>query len=429
MPIPCRPGWHWNWAGKEGQDIWIWAQSNCDEVELIVNGKSMGRKKMEANSHLEWYAKYEPGYIEAKGYKDGKLVATSKRETAGKAATVRLRPDRKTINADNEDVAMVIAEVVDDKGRVVPTAGNMINFTVKGGDIIGICNGDPACHVPEDQTTYPAFNGLLMVYVKAGFMEGPITLQAQSEGLKTASVTINAAECEVRPQLFTSFEGSSGMSINPAGGYISDFDDLTVTMTVPSKHVRLRYTLDGSDPKNDSTLYEGPIKLPGPCTVKARLFIHTKGVGDIVSAEFKKADNMIRTDVLRRGDEPFYIKISVADAERLILVVDDGGDGYDMDHADWGDAKLIDKDGGVTYLSALKPVKETQGWGELGFDKSIQGNKLRIGSSKFEHGLGAHSVSEIVFDIGGKYKYFEAWVGVDMEATEQGTVRFKVIVE
>ena len=421
---------HWNWTGKEGKDIWIWAHSNCDEVELIVNGKSMGKKKMVPNSHLEWHAKYQPGYIEAKGYKDGKLVATSRRETTGKPASIRFRPDRTIINADNQDVAMIIAEVVDDKGRVVPTAGNTINFTVEGsGDIIGICNGDPACHVSEDQTTYPAFNGLLMVYVKSGFQAGPITLQAQAEGLKTASVTINAAECEIKPYMFTSFEGASGLTISPAGGYFSNFDDLTVTMTVPSNQVRLRYTLDGNDPVNGSPIYEGPIKILGPCTIKARLFIHTKGVGEIISAEFKKAGKMVQTDVIRRGDEPVLIKMSVSGAEELVLVVEDGGDTYDMDHADWADAKLIDKDGEEVYLSSLTPVGEKQGYGELGFDKSIQGNRLSIGTRSFDRGLGAHSVSEIRFDIANKYEYFESWVGIDNEAASEGSVKFKVLTK
>jgi beta-galactosidase len=421
---------HWNWTGKEGQDIWIWAHSNCDEIELIVNGQSMGKKKMEQNSHLEWYAKYEPGYIEARGYKNGQRVATSRRETTGAPASIRLRPDRTTINADNQDVSLVTVEIVDNKGRVVPTAGNTINFTIEnGGDIIGICNGDPACHVPENQTIYPAFNGLLMVYVKAGFQAGPVTLKAWAQSLEPASVTISAVECNVKPYLFTSFEGSSGMTIVPAGGYFSDFDNVTVTMTVPSKHVRLRYTLDGSEPDNDSVLYKGPFKLTGPCIVKARIFIHTKGVGDIVTAEFKQVNSLFKTEVIRRVDEAQFIKMSVSGAKELILVVEDGGDSYDMDHADWADAKLIDIDGKVVYLSSLKPIRQSQGWGELGIDVSVQGNRLRINGREFSHGLGTHSQGELVFGLENKYEYFETWVGVDDEAGQEGSVQFKVITK
>jgi beta-galactosidase len=419
---------HWNWAGKEGQEIWIWAHSNCDEVELMVNGQSMGRKRMEENSHLEWHAKYEPGAIEAIGYKNGRRVATSRRETTGAPAGFRLKPDRVNINADNLDVALVTVEVVDDKGRIVPTAVNSIDFTVEGGgEIIGICNGDPACHVLENQTIYPAFNGLLMVYVKAGFQAGPIFLNARVQGLEPASVTINAVECQVRPYLFTSFEGSSGMAIVPAGGYFSEFDDVTVTMSAPSKHVRLHDTLDGSDPENESAQYEGPIKLSGPCTIKARTFIHTKGVGDIVAAEFKLADALVETDLIRRGDEAKRIKMSVSGADQLILVVEDGGDTYDMDHADWAEARLIDTQGKAVNLSSLKPLFHKQGWGDLGIDVSVQGNPLRIGGRAFSHGLGTHSTGETVFALEGQYDYFEAWVGVDDEAAQEGSVRFKVI--
>jgi beta-galactosidase len=191
---------HWNWPGKEGQEIRVWSYSNCEEVELIVNGRSQGRKKMPRNSHLEWKVKYEPGYIELRGYNSGWLVATDRKETTGKAVAIRLKPDREKIKADNHDVSQVTVEIIDKKGRMVPTANNEITFSVNdNGKVIGACNGDPACHVPESQTIYPAFNGLLMVYVQSGFEAGEITLKAEAQGLKKAEVTIEAEACEVKP--------------------------------------------------------------------------------------------------------------------------------------------------------------------------------------------------------------------------------------
>ena len=191
---------HWNWQGKEGQEIRVWCYSNCEEIELIVNGKSLGREQMPRNSHLEWKVKYEPGYIEVRGYNAGQLVATKRQETTGEAVAIRLKPDKTKIKADNQDVSQVTVEIVDEKGRIVPTANNEITFSVSdNGKIIGACNGDPACHVPESQPTYPAFNGLLMVYVKSGFTPGPITLKAKAEGLKTAEATIEAKTCTPRP--------------------------------------------------------------------------------------------------------------------------------------------------------------------------------------------------------------------------------------
>jgi beta-galactosidase len=141
---------HWNWKGKEGQDIAVRAFSNCDEVELFLNGKSLGKKAMPVHSHLEWTVPYEPGVLSAKGYRDGKTVVTAKQETTGAPASVSLIPDRATIKADGEDVSVVTVEVKDDKGRPVPTAGNEVRFDLEGpGRIIGVGNGDPSCHEPD----------------------------------------------------------------------------------------------------------------------------------------------------------------------------------------------------------------------------------------------------------------------------------------
>ena len=190
---------HWNWAGKEGQEIRVWCYSNCEEVELTVNGRSLGRKQMPRNSHLEWKVKYEPGCIEVRGYNGGKLVATARQETTGDTTAVKLKPDRVKIKADNHDISQVTVAIVDEKGRIVPTANNEVTFTISGnGKIISVCNGDPACHVPESETTYPLFNGLMMVYVQSGWEAGTITLKAEAQGLKTAEVTIEAQACEVK---------------------------------------------------------------------------------------------------------------------------------------------------------------------------------------------------------------------------------------
>ena len=119
-------------------------------MELFLNGKSLGKEAMPINSHLEWQVPYEPGTLSAKGYKGGKVVATAKQETTGEPASVALIPDRARIKADGEDVSVVTVEVKDNKGRPVPTAGNEIRFSLEGpGKIIGVGNGDPSCHEPD----------------------------------------------------------------------------------------------------------------------------------------------------------------------------------------------------------------------------------------------------------------------------------------
>ncbi|HEY3915113.1 MAG TPA: beta-galactosidase GalA [Verrucomicrobiae bacterium] len=138
---------HWNWPGKEGQDIDVRCLSNCEEVELFLNGESQGRKKMPANSHLNWTVKYTPGTLLAKGYKDGHEIAEDKVETTGAPAGIKLLPDRASINADGEDISIIKIAVTDADGRVVPTSENLIDFDLTGpGKIIGVGNGDPSCH-------------------------------------------------------------------------------------------------------------------------------------------------------------------------------------------------------------------------------------------------------------------------------------------
>jgi beta-galactosidase len=141
---------HWNWPGKEGEDIDVRCFSNCEEVELFLNGQSLGRKTMPANSHLQWTVKYSPGTLLAKGYKGGQVIAEDKVETTGEPAAIKLSADRVSINADGEDISIIKVAVTDAEGRINPTVGKNIDFDLKGpGKIIGVGNGDPSCHEPD----------------------------------------------------------------------------------------------------------------------------------------------------------------------------------------------------------------------------------------------------------------------------------------
>jgi len=142
---------HWNWAGKEGQEIRVDAFSNCKSVELFLNGAALGKQDMKPFSHLTWPVKYAPGTLSAKGFDaDGKVIAESKVETTGDATQIQLTPDRKTINADGEDVSVFTVSALDAQGRAVPVAQNKINFAVEGaGKILGVGNGDASSHEPD----------------------------------------------------------------------------------------------------------------------------------------------------------------------------------------------------------------------------------------------------------------------------------------
>ncbi|AHM62745.1 glycoside hydrolase [Flammeovirgaceae bacterium 311] len=141
---------HWNWPGKEGQEIDVWAYSNCDEVELFLNKKSLGKKTMPKYSHLEWKVSYAPGTLEAVGYKAGKKVMNEVVKTTGSPALIQLTPHKQSILANHEDISVVTVAVNDKNNLFVPTAGNEITFSIEGpGKIIGVGNGDPTSHEPD----------------------------------------------------------------------------------------------------------------------------------------------------------------------------------------------------------------------------------------------------------------------------------------
>ena len=132
---------HWNWSGMEGKEIDVWVHSNCDEVELFLNKKSLGKKKMEQYGHLEWKVNYTPGTLEAIGYKNGKKIVTDIQKTTENAENIKLSVDAE--NPSNANVSIITVEVLDKKGLHIPTANDEITFAIKGGKILGVGNGDP----------------------------------------------------------------------------------------------------------------------------------------------------------------------------------------------------------------------------------------------------------------------------------------------
>jgi beta-galactosidase len=154
---------HWTWPGREGETIDVRCFSNCQEVELFLNGRSLGRKTMPRDSHLQWDVKYAPGTLMARGYKGEQVVAERKVETVGAAAAIKLTPDRASVYADAEDISVIRVAVTDAAGRTVPIAQNSINFSLTGpGKIIGVGNGDPSCHEPDVYVAAQPFHTLAL---------------------------------------------------------------------------------------------------------------------------------------------------------------------------------------------------------------------------------------------------------------------------
>lgn len=184
---------HWDWKGKEGDSIKVHCYTNCEEVELLLNGKSIGKQKAIPYTKLIWSLIYQPGKLEARGYKKGKLITKDIVETTTNPAQVALSSDCKTLKADGCDVAVIRVAIKDAKGRVVPTASNLVHFEIEGpGKIIGTGNGNPSSHEPDKASQRMAFNGYCLVLVQSDRKAGTIKLKATSDALKYAEVLLKA---------------------------------------------------------------------------------------------------------------------------------------------------------------------------------------------------------------------------------------------
>jgi beta-galactosidase len=170
---------HWNWPGREGKPVSVWVYSNLDDIELLLNGQSLGRKAMPRLKHVEWQVPYAPGVIEAIGRRDGRIVLRERRETTGPGQRLRLAADRTTIAGDGRDVAMLTVDVLDACGRPVPTANDALRFRVSGaGRLIGVGNGNPNSLESDVAPQRQLFNGLAQLIVQSTGRPGAITIDA-----------------------------------------------------------------------------------------------------------------------------------------------------------------------------------------------------------------------------------------------------------
>ena len=208
---------HWNWKGREGQFLTVACYTNCDNVELFLNGKSVGVKgyafprfgmqgrygqskpqamngvRTTSDLHLSWDVPYEPGTLRAVGTRNGQTATTAEISTTGDAAAIELSVDRDAIQADRRDVVHVTVKVVDAEGRMHPDADNRIAFEIQGeGRLIGVDNGDMANSEDYKGAQEKAFHGMCLAMVQSSAKAGQIRVTATSPGLKSASVTVTS---------------------------------------------------------------------------------------------------------------------------------------------------------------------------------------------------------------------------------------------
>lgn len=188
---------HWNWPKDSiGKNISVMVLSNADKVELVLNGKTIGEQAVDKYEMNSWTVPYNPGSLEAIGYKGGKEVSRFKVETTGEPVSLQLIPDRLSLAGDGLDAMPVTVQVLDTKGRPIPTANIPIEFEIsRAGSIIGLGNGDPNSHEPEKGNKRSLFNGLAQVIIQSKAAEtGVLTLTAKAKGLKLATININVTE-------------------------------------------------------------------------------------------------------------------------------------------------------------------------------------------------------------------------------------------
>jgi beta-galactosidase len=215
---------HWNWEGREGQFIPVLAYTNVDAVELYLNDRFIGEKRVEfprqgtsggwnsyerppvlsttADLHLSWDVPYEPGVLRAVGKRNREVVVTIEMRTAGAPAALRVSVDRTQIHAGIRDVAHVEVQVVDDEGVVVPASDHLVRFEVEGpARLLAVGNGNPTDHSSYQAPERRAFHGLLLVMIQSTDETGRVRVTALADGMEPVSIDIDVVPGEAVPRL------------------------------------------------------------------------------------------------------------------------------------------------------------------------------------------------------------------------------------
>jgi beta-galactosidase len=192
--------WHdvvadWNWAGYENKPLDVSVYSSCEEVELFINNKSLGKKQTtrDAKFTATWQVSYQAGTLKAIGYTDGKQIASSQLQTAKQPIKLKLSEDRSLIKADGQDLSYITVELVDSNGVRNPKAENLVKFKVEGGTIVGVGNANPVSLESYKSPQRKAWQGRCLVIVKSTDKPGNIALTASADGLPLTKLIITAS--------------------------------------------------------------------------------------------------------------------------------------------------------------------------------------------------------------------------------------------
>jgi beta-galactosidase len=197
---------HWDWPGKEGESIEVWCYGNTAFVELLLNGRSLGKKSMEKNGHLQWDVPYEPGTLEAFGTNEGgTLLAKKALKTPSSPSQIELswdNPLNETAQGNGESVLVINARIIDNKGEWCQRAEHTVSFEIQGeGIFLGSGNGNPVSLEKDSSMERNAYCGLCQIIVRAAIGMGDILITATAPGMKRGELTLTLIEGSVRPSL------------------------------------------------------------------------------------------------------------------------------------------------------------------------------------------------------------------------------------
>jgi beta-galactosidase len=188
---------HWNRA--EGATLSLVTYTNADEVELVLNGKSLGRKQNPVDNpkmrnQIRWDdIAYQPGTLEAIARCNGKIVARHRIETTGQAVKLKAEADNNAWKADGQDLQHIQITALDKKGRMVQTTDEQVTFSVDGpATIVGVINGDINSEEMTTGNTRRLYNGTCTLILRSTKQPGIITLTAKAKGMKEVRMKVNS---------------------------------------------------------------------------------------------------------------------------------------------------------------------------------------------------------------------------------------------
>ena len=180
---------HWDWAGREGDLITVRCFANAAQVELLLQGTSLGIKDMPTLGFIDWQVHYKPGTLEAIGKWSDGHVEKVQVHTSGRPTQVHLTVDRLPVGTDGRAIALVRIAVADEHGRDIPTASQQMRLTISDGvQLLGVHNGDPAFTDAEQSNRVRLFNGLALVVLDISASTDGSIINVEAEGLRSGTV-------------------------------------------------------------------------------------------------------------------------------------------------------------------------------------------------------------------------------------------------